>query len=89
MKVLVLYRPNSEHSRIVDEFIRNFNSRSDSVHQIELCNIDTREGDSQARLYGVMQYPAILVVQNNGSLQRSWEGSTLPLIDEVIAYTRA
>jgi hypothetical protein len=88
MKTLVLYRPNSEHGRLIEEFIRNFNDRSDSLHQIELINIDTRDGDATATLYGVMQYPAILVLQNDGSLQKSWEGSMLPLVDEVVAYMR-
>ena len=89
MKTLMLYRPNSEHGRLVDEFIRNFNQRSDSRHSIELINVDTRAGDATATLYDVMQYPAILVTQNDGALQKSWEGGMLPLVDEVIAYTRA
>lgn len=87
MKVLVLYRPNSEHGRLVDEFVHNFEGRHSSV-KLELLNIDTREGSATASLYDVMQYPAVMVVQADGSLQRSWIGETLPLIDEVIAYAR-
>jgi hypothetical protein len=87
MKVLVLYRPNSEQARVVEEFVRNFRARHDP-EQLELLDIDTREGSRAAQLYGVMQYPTVLVVQTDGTLQRSWEGETLPLVDEVVSYAR-
>lgn len=87
MKVLVLYRPNSEHGRLVDEFVYNFQSRH-STEKLELLNLDTREGSALASLYDIMQYPAVMVVRDDGSLQRSWIGETLPLINEVMAYAR-
>ena len=88
MKVLILYRPNSEHGRVVEEFIRNFQSRYQDK-RLEVLNIDSREGSAMASLYDVVQYPAILVTQEDGNIQRSWEGDNLPPIDEVIAYARA
>lgn len=87
MRVLVLYRSNSEHGRLVEEFVHEFQNRHDS-DKIELLNVDTREGSATATLYDVVQYPAVMVLQSDGSLQRSWIGETLPLIDEVIAYAR-
>lgn len=89
MKVLVLYRPNSEHGYQVDDFIRNFQARTDNSHRLEVMNVDTRDGSAMASLYDIQQYPAILVTQTDGYLQKSWEGGTLPLVDEVIAYSRA
>lgn len=87
MKVIILYRPHSEHGRVVEEFIHNFQSRyRDS--RLEIVDIDTREGSATASLYDVMQYPAILVLQIDGYLQKIWEGGNLPLLDEVVAYTR-
>jgi hypothetical protein len=87
MKVLVLYRPNSEHGRLVEEFIRDFQS-THRDERLEILNIDTREGSAMASLYDVVQYPAILVVQSDGYLQRSWEGDNLPLMNEVASYAR-
>jgi hypothetical protein len=87
MKILILYRPNSEHGRTVDEFVREFQSRNAS-NPLELLSIDTREGSAMASLYDVMQYPAILVVKGDGYLQKCWMGDSLPLIDEVSAYAR-
>lgn len=89
MKILVLYRPNSEHGRTVEEFIHEFERRhAGHSSRLEVLNIDSRDGSSTATLYDVMQYPAVLVLQDDGYLQRSWEGDSLPLMDEIISYAR-
>lgn len=88
MKVLVLYRPNSEHGRTIEELIHEIQARSPIEH-LEVLNIDTRDGIATATLYDVMQYPAILVLQNDGYVQKVWMGEQLPLIDEIVSYARA
>ena len=85
MKVLALYRPNSEHGRLVEEFIRDY-QRAGHHGTIEALNIDTREGSAVATLYDVMQYPTIIVTSHDGTIIRSWEGEALPLQNEVAAY---
>ena len=85
MKVVVLYRPDSEHGRVVEDFIRDYQLRHGSAN-FEALNIDGRDGTAMASLYDVMQYPAILALREDGQLLRSWEGDTLPLMDEVAAY---
>lgn len=85
MKVLILYRPNSEHGRICEEFVRDYQRNGHSGH-IDAVNIDTREGSATASLYDVMQYPTLLVTRDDGSVVRSWEGALLPLQNEVAAY---
>jgi len=88
MKVLVLYRPASEYSRIVEEFVHNLQSRFEQL-RLEVLDYDSRDGNATASLYDVMQHPAVLVVQEDGSLQKSWVGDSLPMIDEVVGYARA
>jgi hypothetical protein len=85
MKVIVLYRPDSEHGRLIDEFVRKFQAQY-QTSRLELLNVDTRDGSAMASLYDVMSYPAILVLQTDGFLQKSWEGEALPLVDEVAGY---
>ena len=87
MKVLVLYRPNSEHGRLIEDFIRNFQSQNDA-RSLEVLNVDSRDGNAMASLYDIMSYPAILILQTDGYLEKSWEGDSLPLVDEVVAYVR-
>lgn len=87
MKVLVLYRPNSEHGRVVEEFIHDFQRRYQG-ERLEVLNIDTRDGSAMATLYDVVSYPAVLVVANDGIIQRCWMGDSLPLMEEVFSYAR-
>lgn len=88
MKVLILYRPYSEHGRATEEFARDFQIRNHGV-RIEAQNIDSRDGGATASLYDVTSYPAVLVIEQDGTLARCWMGETLPLIDEVASYARA
>lgn len=88
MKILILYRPESEHGRRVEEFIHEFQQRHSQRH-LEILNIDSRDGIATATLYDIMQYPAILVIQDDGIIQKVWEGDSLPLMDEVASYASA
>ena len=88
MKVLVLYRPNSEHGRVIEEFIHEFQRRFEEI-KLEVLNIDSRDGSATASLYDIMQYPAILVLRGDGYLQKYWAGEELPLLDEVVGYANA
>jgi hypothetical protein len=84
--VLILYRPNSEYARKVEDFIRDYKNRHEEG-RLEVLDIDSRDGAATATLYGIMQYPAILALRNDGSVLKYWEGDALPLMDEVAYYT--
>jgi hypothetical protein len=86
MKVLILYRPGSEEARGVESFVHDFKSRHESG-RLEMVDVNTRNGYATATLYDVMSYPAILVLRDDGSILKAWEGETLPMMDEVAYYT--
>ena len=80
----MLYRPNSEHSRIVEEYARDFQiSRG---KQIELISLNTREGVAIASLYDIMQHPGLIVLRDDGQVVMEWQGTNFPLMNEVAAY---
>ena len=81
----MLYRPNSESARKVEEFAHDLEHQHKA--RIDLVSLDTRDGSSTASLYDVMQNPAILVLGNDGRLIKDWQGSTMPLMSEVSYYT--
>lgn len=85
MKAIILYRPNSEHARKVEEFLSIF-GRLHPGKETELISLDTREGSATAALYDIVQYPAVAAIQDNGSALKIWQGDQLPLMDEVAAY---
>jgi hypothetical protein len=84
MKAVMLYRPDSEASRTVEEYVRDFeHSRG---RQIELVSLNTREGVATASLYDMMQSPGLLVLRDDGQLVRDWQGAPLPLMNELAGY---
>ncbi len=87
MKVLVLYRPNSEHARGIEEFLHEFGRRN-PADKIETIDIDTREGINAASLYDVMAYPAVLALADDGSELKRWVGEERPLLDELAYYAK-
>ena len=87
VKLLILYRPDSEHSSAVESFIRDFQQQHYvDEKKLEILSINTRDGVAMASLYDVMSYPAILAIANDGSLLNMWVGEQLPLMEEVASY---
>lgn len=85
MKVIMLYRPNSEHAGTAEDYAEEYHRRH-SDKQIELVSVDTLEGADKARLYGVTRYPAILALSDDGSFLQLWQDDQLPLMSEVDFY---
>ncbi len=86
MKVVIIYRPNSEHARAVEEFAHEFERRDASRH-IEMVDYDSRDGMAMASLYDIMAQPVILALADDGRMLQMWVGPDLPLMDDVAAYT--
>lgn len=85
MKVVIIFRSNSEHERIVLEFEKEFERRVG--RKIDMLDVNTRDGSSMAELYDIMQYPSILAVDFSGSIHKIWRiDDSMPLIDEVSYY---
>lgn len=84
MKAIAIYNPNGEHSRSVEEFNRNLETRTGK--KLDVLSTETVEGASMATLYGIVDYPAIIVIAEDGVMQKLWQGRQLPLIDEVVSY---
>jgi hypothetical protein len=87
MKLSILYHPHSESARVVEEFAHDFERR----HGVkpDLLSLETREGAALASLYDIVSYPALVVVADSGLVQKFWEGTPLPLMDEVAGYLAA
>lgn len=86
MRVVVLYHPNSEQDGLVQDFARDY--QRFKAKKLELVSLETQAGADYALLYDITQYPAFLAIDNSGTLQRLWQGSPIPLMDELDYYTR-
>jgi hypothetical protein len=86
MKVVIVYRPNSEKARLVEEFARDID-RQQNV-QPQLVDVDSPEGIAMVSLYDIMSYPAVIVTREDGELIQYWANDQLPLMQEVAAFAR-
>lgn len=86
MKVVVLYRSQSEHERMVLDFERDYESLTG--RSLTLYDLNTRDGAAMASLYDVVNYPAVLALADNGQLLQIWQGEVLPMMNEIIYYDK-
>lgn len=85
MRIVILYHPHSEFSRITEEYVRDFKRSQNG--EIELVSLETKEGADMARFYDVVRYPAVLAIsQRDNSLAQFWQGDKLPLMTDVASY---
>ena len=84
MKVTIVYKPESEHARTVEEYLRDFSKQTG--RELDTLNPDTQEGADICRVYDIVEYPTIVAVSDEGQLQNSWRGLPLPTISEVSYY---
>lgn len=87
MDVVILYHPASDHSRVVEDYAREYDKRGHG--EIKLTSLETKEGAEMARLYDIVSYPAVLALRDNGELLKNWQGSELPLMQEVASYSHS
>lgn len=84
MKVVVVYKDESDHAREVIDYMRDFEHQTG--HKIEVIDPDTPAGDSFCRAYGVVEYPTVLALSDDSQMQSMWRGRPLPTIHEVSYY---
>jgi len=84
MKTVLLYKSNSEHERQALDYLRDFTAQTGKT--LPTLNPDSPEGADLCRLYDIMQFPTILVTDNDGHMQQLWSGDHLPTYSEVSYY---
>jgi hypothetical protein len=85
MRIVVLTKDGYDYSSAVDNFIAELRGRF-GEETIEQLDPDTFEGESFARSQDIMEYPAIVAVDGNGTGAVQWTGMPLPSFDEVTYY---
>ena len=86
MRVVVVYRPESDHARAVTDFLRDFSRQTGRV--LEEINPDSAAGNSFCEVYDIVEYPTIVVLSDGGQMQSMWRGLPLPTISEVSFYVQ-
>lgn len=84
MRVVVVWRDNTEYARTVTTFLDDFARQTGAV--LEELDPDTKEGESFCRAYDIVEYPSVIALSNDGQMQQLWKGPVLPTISEVSYY---
>ena len=81
MKVVVVWRDNTDYARELTDWIRDFEHTTGK--QVESLDPDTVDGEIFVRARDIMEYPAIVAVADDGRVLKKWSGKKLPQIDDV------
>ncbi len=84
MKAYIFYRPNSENERQALDYVRDFAMQTGK--NLPAIDPDSSQGVEMCRLYEIMQFPAILTVDDQGHVQNLWIGEHLPSYSELSYY---
>jgi hypothetical protein len=85
MKLLVLYQPKSEHARLVEEYLDDFRRLYPNV-DIDVLDAESIDGVNKCQVYDILEYPALLVIGQDGALRNTWTGKMLPQKQEIVSY---
>lgn len=84
MYLAILYHPDNEYARATEELAEELKNQTD--RKIEFFDVDTKEGVERATNYGVVDYPAFVVLTDDGQVYYMWQGSALPSIALITSY---
>jgi hypothetical protein len=84
MKTVIVYKEETDYARQVTDFLREFERQTG--HTLETVNPDTVEGSVFCNTYDIMEYPTMIALADDGSMQNTWVGLPLPTISEVSYY---
>ena len=84
MKVVVVWRDNTDYARELQMWMDDFEHETGKT--VETLDPDTPEGEMFVRTRDIMEYPAIVAVDDDGRVLKIWSGKTLPQIDTVSYY---
>lgn len=81
MRVVCVWRRESDYGRAVEEWMMEFERRTGK--EIETISPDGRDGAWFCQTYDVVEYPTLLALGDDGSVLAEWRGKMLPTFDEV------
>lgn len=84
MRVVVIYKENTDYARTVTDYLRDFKMRTG--RELETMDPESLPGISFTETYDILEFPTIVAISDGGQLQNQWRGLPLPTISEVSYY---
>jgi hypothetical protein len=86
MRVVIVYKNESDHARNVLDFLRDFERQTG--HVLQTLEPDSAEGEAFCRAYDIVEYPTVIALSDASVMQNTWRGVPLPTISEVSFYVQ-
>ncbi|MFZ2126229.1 MAG: hypothetical protein WAV04_01840 [Candidatus Microsaccharimonas sp.] len=86
MKVVVIYKDNTDYTREVTDYLRDF--KRQTGHDLAILDPESPEGVDFCRTYDILRFPSLIAISDEGQLQNIWQGTPLPTISEVSYYVK-
>ncbi len=86
MRVIVVYKDNTDYTRTVLDYLRDFQSQTG--HELETLDPDTAGGSQFCDTYDIVDYPTIIAISDASVMQNTWRGLPLPTISELSYYVQ-
>ncbi len=86
MRVVIVWKRESDYGRTVEEWIRDF--AVIAGREVETVDPDSIDGEIFVRAYDIVEYPTILGLDDSGKVLDSWRGLPLPRMNEVSYYAK-
>ncbi len=84
MRVVVVYKQQTDYTRQVDDYLFDF--KRQTGRELETLDPETPDGISFCTAYDILEYPTLIAISDDGQMQNHWSGLPLPTISEVSYY---
>lgn len=86
MKVVIVYKNESDTARDVLDFLRDFERQTG--HVLDTMEPDSPEGIQFCTAYDIVEYPSVIALSDDSHMLNTWSGLPLPTISEVSFYVQ-
>ena len=83
MRLVLVWNEQTDYASEVREWLGDFEHDTGMKSKIEQLDPETIAGERFVHAYDILEYPAVVVTDNDGKLLRLWKGTPMPQIDEV------
>lgn len=85
MRVVVVYKENTDYAREVLDYLRDF--KHQTGRDLATLDPDTTEGEQFCQAYDIVEYPTVIAISDDSVMQNMWRGLPLPTISELSYYS--
>ncbi|MDB5180092.1 MAG: hypothetical protein JWN12_724 [Candidatus Saccharibacteria bacterium] len=86
MRVVVVYKEQTDYARQVIDYIADF--KRQTGHDLETVDPESPVGIDFTQTYDIMELPMLIAISDEGVMQNTWAGLPLPTISEVSYYVQ-